>query len=78
MVPQVTATSKSAFYHLRKIRLIRKHLTFDLAQLLARAVVTSKPRSLLQKKKARKKFGIFDQNHWLTPLENANFLTIVK
>ena len=42
MVPQVTATSKSAFYHLRKIRLIRKHLTFDLAQLLARAVVTSK------------------------------------
>ena len=42
MVPQVTVTCKSAFYHLRKIRLIRKHLTFDLAQLLARAVVTSK------------------------------------
>ena len=42
MVPQVTATRKSAFYHLRKIRLIRKHLTFDVAQLLVRALVTSK------------------------------------
>ena len=42
MVPQVTATSKSAFYHLRKIRLIRKHLTFDAAQLLVQALVTSK------------------------------------
>ena len=42
MVPQVTATRKSAFYHLRKIRLIRKHLTFDAAQLLVQALVTSK------------------------------------
>ena len=42
MVPQVTATCKSAFYHLRKIRLIRKHLTFDEAQLLVQALVTSK------------------------------------
>ena len=33
---------KSAFYHLRKIRLIRKHLTFDAAQLLVQALVTSK------------------------------------
>ena len=42
MVPQVTAMCKSAFYHLRKIRLIRKHLTFDAAQLLVQALVTSK------------------------------------
>lgn len=42
MVPQVTAICKSAFYHLRKIRLIRKHLTFDAAQLLVQALVTSK------------------------------------
>ena len=33
---------KSAFYRLRKIRLIRKHLTFDAAQLLVQALVTSK------------------------------------
>ena len=43
MVPQVTAMWKSAFYRLRKIRLIRKHLiTFDAAQLLVQALVTSK------------------------------------
>ena len=42
MVPQVTAMCKSAFYHLRKIRLIRKHLTFDAAQLLVQALVISK------------------------------------
>ena len=42
MAPQATATCKSAFYHLRKIRLIRKHLTFDAAQLLVQALVTSK------------------------------------
>ena len=42
MVPQVTAMCKSAFYHLRKIRLIRKHLTFDSAQVLVQALVTSK------------------------------------
>ena len=42
MVPQVTAMCKSAFYRLRKIRLIRKHLTFDAAQLLVQALVTSK------------------------------------
>ena len=42
MVPQVTAMWKSAFYHLRKIRLIRKHLTLDAAQLLVQALVTSK------------------------------------
>ena len=42
MVPRVTAICKSAFYHLRKIRLIRKHLTFDAAQLLVQALVTSK------------------------------------
>ena len=35
MVPQV----QSSFYHLRKIRLIRKHLTFDVAQLLVQALV---------------------------------------
>ena len=40
MVPQVTAMCKSAFYRLRKIRLIRKHLTS--AQLLVQALVTSK------------------------------------
>ena len=38
MVTQV----QSSFYHLRKIRLIRKHLTFDAAQLLVQALVTSK------------------------------------
>ena len=42
MVPQVTAMCKSAFHRLRKIRLIRKHLTFDAAQLLVQALVTSK------------------------------------
>ena len=42
MVPQVTAICKSAFYHLRKISLIRKHLTFDAAQLLVHALVISK------------------------------------
>ena len=42
MVPQVTAMCKSAFYRLRKIRLIRKHLTFDAAQLLVQALITSK------------------------------------
>ena len=42
LVPQVTAMCKSAFYHLRKIRLIRKHLTFDAARLLVQALVTSK------------------------------------
>ena len=42
MVPHVTAMCKSAFYHLRKIRLIRKHLTFDAAQLLVQALVRSK------------------------------------
>ena len=41
MVPQVTAMCKSAFYHLHKIRLIRKHLTFA-AQVLVQALVTSK------------------------------------
>ena len=41
MVPQVTTICKSAFYRLRKIRLIRKHLTFDSAQLL-QVLVTSK------------------------------------
>ena len=42
MVAQVTATCKSAFYRLLKIRLIRKHLTFDATQLLVQALVTSK------------------------------------
>ena len=42
LIPQVTAMCKSAFYHLRKIRLIRKHLTCDAAQLLVQALVTSK------------------------------------
>ena len=42
MVPQVTTICKSAFYHLCKIRLIRKHLTFDSAQLLVQVHVTSK------------------------------------
>ena len=41
MVPQVTAMFKSAFYHLRKIRLIRKHPTFA-AQVLVQALVSSK------------------------------------
>ena len=40
MVPQVTAICKSAFYHLHKIGLIRKYVTFDGAQL--HALVTSK------------------------------------
>ena len=42
MVPRVIAICKSAFYHLRKISLIRKYLTFDAAQLLFHALVTSK------------------------------------
>ena len=42
MLPQVTAMCKSAFYHLRKISLIRKHLTFDEAQLLVPTLITSK------------------------------------
>ena len=42
MAPQVTAICKSAFYHLRKISLIRKYLTVDAAQLLVHALVTSK------------------------------------
>ena len=42
MVPQVTTICKSAFYRLRKIRLIRKHLTFDSAQLLVQVLVASK------------------------------------
>ena len=42
MVPQVTVMCKSAFCHLRKISLIRKHLTFDAAQLLVHALITSK------------------------------------
>ena len=42
MVSQVTTICKSAFYRLRKIRLIRKHLTFDSAQLLVQVLVTSK------------------------------------
>lgn len=33
---------KSAFYHLRKISLIRKQLTFDTAQILVHALITSK------------------------------------
>ena len=37
-----------------------------------------KPRSLLQKKEARKKFGIFNQNHWLTPLEKCKFFDYSK
>ena len=42
MAPQVTAICKSAFYHLRKISLIRKYLTVGAAQLLVNALVTSK------------------------------------
>ena len=42
MVSQVTAICKSAFYHLRNISLIRKYLTFDAAQPLVHALVTSK------------------------------------
>ena len=38
----MTTICKSAFYRLRKIRLIRKHLTFDSAQLLVQVLVTSK------------------------------------
>ena len=41
-IPQVTAKCKSAFCHLRKISLIRRHLTFDAVQLLVHALVTSK------------------------------------
>ena len=36
------------------------------------------PRSHLQKKEARKKFGIFNQNHWLTPLEKCKFFDYSK
>ena len=42
MVPQVTAICKSAFYHLRNISIIRKYLTFDAAQILVHALITSK------------------------------------
>ena len=42
MVPQVTAICKSAFYHLRKISLIRTYLTFEAAHLLVHGLVTSK------------------------------------
>lgn len=42
IAPQVTVICKSAFYHLRKINLIRKYLTFDAVQLLVHALVTSK------------------------------------
>jgi len=42
MVPQVTAMCKLAFYHLHKISVIRKYLTFDAAQLLVHALITSK------------------------------------
>jgi len=42
MVPQVTVVCKMAFCHPCKIRLICKHLTFDAAQLLVQALVTSK------------------------------------
>jgi len=42
MVPQVTAMCKSVFYHLRKISVICKYLTFDAAQLLVHALITSK------------------------------------
>jgi len=42
MVPQVTTMCKSAFYHLRKISAIRKYLTFDAAQLLVHALITSR------------------------------------
>ena len=31
-----------AFYHFRKVRLIRKHLSLDATQLLVQALVTSK------------------------------------
>ena len=37
-----------------------------------------KPRSVLQKKEAWKKFGIFKQNHWLTPLEKCIFFDYSK
>ena len=36
------------------------------------------PRSLLQKKEARKKLRIFNQNHWLTPLEKCKFFDYSK
>ena len=42
MVPQVTVMCISAFYHLRKISVIRKHLTFKATQLLVHALITSK------------------------------------
>ena len=42
MVPQVTTICKCAFYHLRKISLIRKYLSFDAAQLLVHVLVTLK------------------------------------
>ena len=41
-IRQVTAMCKSAFLHLRKISPILRHLTFDAAQLLVHALVTSK------------------------------------
>ena len=40
MLPQMTSMCKSAFYHLCKISLIRKHLTFNAAQLLVHALIT--------------------------------------
>ena len=40
--PQVTAICKSAYYHLCKISLILKYLTFDAPQLLVHAPVTTK------------------------------------
>ena len=36
------------------------------------------PKSLLQKKEAWKTFGIFNQNHGLTPLEKCKFLDYSK
>ena len=37
-----------------------------------------KPRSVLQKKEAWKKFGISNQNNWLTPLEKCKFFDYSK
>ena len=42
MVPKVTAMCNSALYHLRKISVIRKYLSFDAAQILVDALITSK------------------------------------
>ena len=39
---------------------------------------TTKPRSLLQKKNAQKKFGIFDQNHLLTSWKKCKFFDYSK